>query len=43
MASIQIPKFPAVKDSLTLLELRKRVQAYFDEKGISATGNINLF
>ncbi len=42
MATIQIPKFPAVKDSLHS-ELRKRVQAYFDEKGISATGNINLF
>jgi linoleoyl-CoA desaturase len=37
-----IPKFPVVKDSLHT-ELRKRVQQYFDENNISATGNISLF
>lgn len=42
MSASITPKFPAVKNSLHL-ELKKRVQAYFDEKGILATGNINLF
>ena len=36
------PKFPATKDSLHA-ELKKRVQAYFDEKGIDATGTSGLF
>jgi linoleoyl-CoA desaturase len=36
------PKFPATKDSLHA-ELKKRVQAYFDEKGIDATGTPGLF
>ena len=36
-----IPKFPVVKQSLHT-ELRKRVQAYFDEKGIKSTGNPHL-
>lgn len=42
MSQIVIPKFPAVKQSLHT-ELKKRVQAYFDEKGIDATGNPKLF
>ncbi|HMZ46983.1 MAG TPA: acyl-CoA desaturase [Chitinophagaceae bacterium] len=42
MSITQIPKFPVVKDSLHA-ELRKRVQQYFDDKGIKATGNISLF
>jgi linoleoyl-CoA desaturase len=37
-----VPKFPAVKQSLHT-ELKKRVQAYFDENGINATGNPKLF
>ncbi len=37
-----IPKFPSVTGSLHS-DLRKRVQQYFDDKGISATGNISLF
>ena len=36
------PKFPATKDSLHA-ELKRRVQAYFDEKGIDATGTPGLF
>ena len=42
MSSLVMPKFPVVKESLHA-ELRKRVQQYFDENGISATGNISLF
>jgi len=42
MSTITIPKFPVVKQSLHL-ELKKRVQAYFDEKGINATGTTKLF
>jgi linoleoyl-CoA desaturase len=42
MNNFTIPKFPAVKQSLHL-ELKKRVQAYFDEKGINATGTSKLF
>ena len=37
-----IPKFPASHDSLHA-ELRKRVQQYFDEKGINVTGTMSLF
>ncbi|MBN8837741.1 MAG: acyl-CoA desaturase [Sphingobacteriia bacterium] len=37
-----IPKFPSSINSLHL-ELRKRVQQYFDDNNISITGNINLF
>jgi len=37
-----IPKFPAIQGSLHA-ELKKRVQRYFDERGISATGNMSLF
>ncbi|MEN9598878.1 MAG: hypothetical protein RL596_1189 [Bacteroidota bacterium] len=42
MSTVTIPKFPVVKQSLHL-ELKKRVQAYFDEKGINATGTSKLF
>lgn len=42
MSNFVSPKFPAVKNSLHT-ELRKRVQEYFDNKGIAATGNISLF
>ncbi len=37
-----IPKFPVVTASLHT-ELRKRVQSYFDDKGIPVTGNHHLF
>ncbi len=36
-----MPKFPASTDSLHA-ELRKRVQQYFDEKGIRQTGTLSL-
>ncbi len=42
MSQIAIPKFPAVKQSLHT-ELKKRVQEYFDHRGINATGNPKLF
>lgn len=42
MSSINIPKFPAVSDSLHA-ELRKKVQEYFDVNEIPVTGNYNLF
>lgn len=42
MSIFQTPKFPAVKDSLHA-ELKKRVQSYFDEKGIASSGNKALF
>ncbi|HJV19993.1 MAG TPA: acyl-CoA desaturase [Sediminibacterium sp.] len=42
MNNFVIPKFPHVKQSLHL-ELKRRVQAYFDERGINATGNPTLF
>ncbi len=42
MAAITAPKFPVVKASLHT-ELKKRVQAYFDEKGITSAGTPNLF
>lgn len=42
MSQVAIPKFPAVKQSLHT-ELKKRVQQYFDERGISSTGNPKLF
>ncbi len=41
-SNLVIPKFPTVKNSLHT-ELRTRVQKYFDQKGISATGNMSLF
>jgi linoleoyl-CoA desaturase len=40
--SFFIPKFPASADSLHA-ELRKRVQQYFDEKGLQPTGTVSLF
>ncbi|MBN8717849.1 MAG: acyl-CoA desaturase [Sediminibacterium magnilacihabitans] len=42
MSQSVVPKFPAVQKSLHT-ELKKRVQAYFDEKGIDSTGNPRLF
>ncbi|NCT95296.1 MAG: acyl-CoA desaturase [Chitinophagaceae bacterium] len=42
MSESVIPKFPAVKQSLHT-ELKKRVQQYFDERGIDATGTPRLF
>lgn len=36
------PKFPTANNSLHT-ELRKRVQKYFDEKGIRVTGTMSLF
>lgn len=42
MNNFVAPKFPHVKQPLHL-ELKKRVQAYFDERGINATGNPTLF
>lgn len=42
MNNFVTPKFPHVKQSLHL-ELKRRVQAYFDERGINATGNPTLF
>ena len=42
MPEFAIPKFPVVNQSLHA-ELKKRLQAYFDEKGIQSTGNPKLF
>jgi linoleoyl-CoA desaturase len=42
MAQTIIPKFPVVKAPLHT-ELRKRVQAYFDEKDITSAGTANLY
>ncbi len=42
MSHLSIPKFPVVKAPLHT-ELKKRVQAYFDEKGITSAGTANLF
>ncbi|TDO28292.1 fatty acid desaturase family protein [Sediminibacterium goheungense] len=42
MSQVTTPKFPAVKQSLHT-ELKKRVQQYFDERGIAPTGNPKLF
>jgi len=42
MRQLTIPRFPVVKQSLHI-ELRKRVQAYFDAKGIATTGSTKLF
>ncbi len=42
MSDFAIPKFPAVAKSLHS-DLKKRVQQYFDEKGIDSTGNTKLF
>ena len=42
MNNFVAPKFPHVTPPLHL-ELKKRVQAYFDERGIDATGNPTLF
>ncbi|HVZ25659.1 MAG TPA: acyl-CoA desaturase [Sediminibacterium sp.] len=42
MSQFAIPKFPTVARSLHT-DLRKKVQAYFDEKGIDGTGNPRLF
>ncbi len=42
MSQTIIPKFAVVKQSLHT-ELKKRVQAYFDEKNITSAGTPNLF
>ena len=42
MSQFAIPKFPAVTHSLHS-ELKKRVQDYFEQRGIDSTGNPNLF
>jgi linoleoyl-CoA desaturase len=42
MSALVIPKFPSTQNSLHN-ELRKRVQQYFDDNGINATGNPHLF
>ncbi len=42
MVDFAIPKFPVVTQSLHA-ELKKRVQAYFDERGIQSTGTPRLF
>ncbi len=42
MTTFVTPKFPHVNPPLHLV-LKQRVQAYFDEKGINATGNPTLF
>ncbi len=42
MSTFSIPKFPVVKESLHT-ELKKRVQQYFDERGIQSTGTSRLF
>ncbi len=42
MIDFAIPKFPVVNQSLHA-ELKKRVQAYFDERGIQSTGTPRLF
>ncbi len=42
MSQVSTPKFPAVKQSLHT-ELKRRVQQYFDERGIAATGTPKLF
>lgn len=42
MPEFAIPKFPVVNQSLHS-ELKKRVQAYFDERGIVSTGTPRLF
>jgi linoleoyl-CoA desaturase len=40
--AVSMPRFPVVKHSLHN-ELKKRVQQYFDENGISETGNSTLY
>lgn len=42
MSSISVPKFPQVKVSLHT-ELKRRVQQYFEESNIKATGNFKLY
>jgi linoleoyl-CoA desaturase len=42
MADFSIPKFPVVTKSLHT-DLKKRVQEYFDQRGIDATGTSKLF
>jgi linoleoyl-CoA desaturase len=42
MSQFAIPKFPTVAKSLHT-DLKKRVQEYFDERGINSTGNPKLF
>ena len=42
MSTFTIPKFPVTKQSLHA-ELKKRVQAYFDDRGIVSTGTSSLF
>ncbi|TSA58642.1 MAG: acyl-CoA desaturase, partial [Sediminibacterium sp.] len=42
MSTFTIPKFPVTKQSLHA-ELKKRVQAYFDDRGIVSTGTSTLF
>ena len=42
MSQFAMPKFPAVTKSLHT-DLKRRVQEYFDQKGIDSTGNPKLF
>jgi len=42
MSTFTIPKFPVTKHSLHA-ELKNRVQAYFDDRGIVSTGTSTLF
>ena len=42
MSQFTMPKFPAVTQSLHT-DLKRRVQEYFDQKGIDSTGNPKLF
>jgi linoleoyl-CoA desaturase len=42
MSQFAIPKFPSVAKSLHT-DLKKRVQEYFDQKGIKSTGTTRLF
>ena len=44
MSQFAIPKFPSTESNQSLhTDLKKRVQAYFDERGIDSTGNPKLF
>lgn len=44
MSQFAIPKFPSTESTQSLhTDLKKRVQAYFDERGIDSTGNPKLF
>lgn len=43
MSQFATPKFPATPHQSLHTDLKKRVQAYFDERGIDSTGNPKLF